>query len=73
MGESAGVGGSAHETTLHGGAGGVERRSTDGAPWIGLGLVLALRRRRQSVRVQGPRVLLTSYRDAKAGKSIVCC
>lgn len=42
------MGGSAGESTLHGGACSVSHGSTNGAPWIGLGLLLALRRRRQS-------------------------
>ena len=49
-GGSVGTSGSAGEISLQGGACGVGRGSASGAPWIGLGLVLALRRRRYSVR-----------------------
>jgi hypothetical protein len=49
-GTSAGAGGSAGESSVGGGACGVGRGSSSGAPWIGLGLLLALRRRRQGAR-----------------------
>jgi MYXO-CTERM domain-containing protein len=50
----AGAGGSAGETpSSESGCGAcvVARGSANGAPWIGLGLLLVLRRRRQSARV----------------------
>jgi hypothetical protein len=49
-GMSPGTGGAAGAITLQGGACGIGGSSTSGAPWIGLGLLLALRRRRQSLK-----------------------
>ena len=54
-GTAAGAGGSADEFSFGGGACGVGRGSSSGAPWIGLGLLLVLRRRRQSARTDGQR------------------